>query len=96
MTVSNTGTVYIYDLLLSKQVPSYVLEYQRSASLRAEKVSKHKTAYALSFNPRQRDFLAVGYHDGTTKIYRLNYSLSNPKKNEISLLKSFLEEKGSE
>ena len=27
---SNNGTVYIYDLTLSKQVPSYVLDYKAS------------------------------------------------------------------
>lgn len=96
VTISNSGTVYIYDLILSKQAPSYVLDYQRPAQLQSDKISKHKTAYSMCFNPRQRDFLAIGYHDGTTKIYRLNYSLSNPKKNEIKVLKSFLEEKDAE
>ena len=28
--VSNSGTVYIYDLILSKQVPSYILDYKPS------------------------------------------------------------------
>jgi len=50
----------------------------------------------LHFNPRQRDFLAVGYHDGGARIYRLNYQLSNVQKNELKVLQSFLEEKGSE
>jgi len=66
VTVSNSGTVYIYDLLLSKQSPSYVIEYSTGAG---QKFSKHKTAYSISFNPRQRDFLAIGYHDGCTKVF---------------------------
>ena len=32
-----------------------------------------RIAQSLSFNPRQRDFLAVGYHDGTVKVYK-NFS----------------------
>ena len=90
VTISNTGTVYIYDLVLSRQSPSYVLPY--TSTYQSEYVSKLNTAYTLSFNPRQRDFLAVGYHDGSAKIFQLNYSLSTQKKDEIKLLKqSFLE-----
>ena len=90
VTISNTGTVYIYDLVLSRQTPSYVLPY--TSTYQSEYVSKLNTAYTLSFNPRQRDFLAVGYHDGSAKIFQLNYSLSTQKKDEIKLLKqSFLE-----
>lgn len=90
VTISTTGTVYIYDLVLSRQTPSYVLPY--TSTYQSEYVSKLNTAYTLSFNPRQRDFLAVGYHDGSAKIFQLNYSLSTQKKDEIKLLKqSFLE-----
>jgi WD40 repeat protein len=67
VTISNTGTVYIYDLVLSRQTPSYVLPY--TSTYQSEYVSKLNTAYTLSFNPRQRDFLAVGYHDGSAKIF---------------------------
>jgi WD40 repeat protein len=72
--VSNNGTLYIYDLIMSKQVPSYIIDYKAGDS---DTGSKNKTAYAISFNPKQRDFLAVSYHDGTAKIFRLNYSLAN-------------------
>ena len=73
--VNNNGTVYIYDLTRSKQVPSYVIDYKAPPSI--DQLSKNKTAYSIAFNPKQRDFLAIGYHDGTTRIFRLNYSLSN-------------------
>lgn len=55
-----------------------------------------RVAQTLSFNPRQRDFLAIGYHDGFVRIYRLNYQLSNVQKNELKVLQSLLEEKGAE
>ena len=55
-----------------------------------------RIAQSLSFNPRQRDFLAVGYHDGTVKVYRLNYLLANIQKSETKVLMGFLEEKGAE
>ena len=90
VTVSNTGVVYIYDLILSRQTPSYILEYKPPANY---DVGKAKTAYSISFNPVIRDFLAVGYHDGTSKIYQLNYSLSRAKKDEVKILKSLMEEK---
>lgn len=67
VALSNNGTVFIYDLLLSKQTPSYVLPYTQP--LHNSEVSENKSAYALSFNPRQRDFLAVGYHDGSARIF---------------------------
>jgi WD40 repeat protein len=76
VTVSSTGTVYIYDLLLAKQTPSYILPYTHSLHQTSDISSSSKTAYSLSFNPRQRDFLAVGFHDGTARIFQLNYSLS--------------------
>ena len=75
VALSNNGSVYIYDLLLSKETPSYVLPYNLSLHV-SDKAPSAKTAYTLAFNPRQRDFLAVGYHDGTAKIFQLNYSLS--------------------
>lgn len=89
--VSNSGTVYIYDLILSKQVPTYILDYKPSPL--TDQACKNKTAYALSFNPRQRDFLAVSYHDGTIRIFRLNYSLANVQKNELKVLKGFCDDK---
>jgi WD repeat-containing protein 34 len=92
--VSNSGSVYIYDLMLSKQVPSYVLDYKPPPQ--TEHQSKVKTAYSIGFNPRQRDFLAIGYHDGTVKIFRLNYSLSNKQPSDLKILKSFCEDKGGD
>jgi len=89
-SLTNTGTVYIYDLILSKQVPSYILDYKPSA---LSEPSKTKSAYALAFNPKQRDFLAVSFHDGTVRIFRLNYSLANVQKNELKVLKSFCDDK---
>jgi WD40 repeat protein len=65
---SNNGTVYIFDLMLSKQVPSYTLPYIQS-SISSERIMTEKTAFSICFNPRQRDFLAVGYYDGTAKIF---------------------------
>jgi WD40 repeat protein len=90
--ISNNGNVYIYDLLLSKEVPSYTLPYSQSLLL-SDRAPSAKTAYSLAFNPRQRDFLAVGYHDGTAKIFQLNYSLSTQKNDEIRHLKSLFLEK---
>ncbi len=50
----------------------------------------------MSFNPRQRDILAIGYHDNFVRLYKLNYYLANIQKNELKVMQAFLEEKGSE
>ena len=92
IAVSNTGSIYIYDLLLSQQTPSYILEY-KAPPLSAGNVNSQKSAYSISFNPVIRDFIAVGYHDGTAKIIQLNQSLSRKKKDEEKLLRSLMEEK---
>lgn len=89
--VSNTGNVYIYDLASSKTSPAEILKHQDDTVS-----SKLRVAQCISFNPRQRDMLAVGYHDAFVRIYKLNYYLSNQKKNELKILQSFLEEKGTE
>eukprot|EP00347_Sterkiella_histriomuscorum_P003637 403363522 len=89
--VGNSGNVYIYDLVQSKSAPSYILKNQDEGVSHSLRVSQ-----SVCFNPRQRDFLAVGYHDGFARIYRLNYQLANIQKNELKVLQSFLEEKGSE
>jgi WD40 repeat protein len=89
VTVSDHGTVYIFDLLISKQIPAYVIKQTHIDN-------KNKQAYSIGFNPRQRDFLSIGYHDGSVKIIRLSYSLANKKRDEMNILKSYLEEKGSE
>lgn len=95
VAVSDSGTVYIYDLFLSRQAPSYALPYTHSLQA-SDRAANQKNAYTLAFNPRQRDFLAVGYHDGTAKVFQLNYSLSTQKKDELKFLKqSFLEQKES-
>ena len=54
---------------------------------------KQKTAYSIAFNPVIRDFVAIGYHDGTSKIFQLNYSLSHKKKEEEKMLKGLMDEK---
>ena len=69
VAVSNSGSVYIYDLLLSQLAPSYTLETKSA-------LGGVSTAYSIGFNPVIRDLLAIGYHDGTAKIYQLNYSLT--------------------
>ena len=72
-----------------KQVPAYILEDSEEEA----KVAKQTGGVKISFNPKQRDFLAVGYMDGDTKIYKLNFSLSNQKKNEANILNELIEEK---
>ena len=95
--VSNSGSVYIYDLMAQKQSPAYILEYHAPPQGLANEIpsgtSPQKTAYTLAFNPVQRGFLAVGFHDATSKIFQLNYSLSRPKKDELKVLKSLMEDK---
>ena len=94
VSVYNNGTVYIYDLFLSKKAPSYVLPYTQSLQ---SSYTTSKAGYCLCFNPRQRDFLAVGYHDGSAKIFQLNYSLSTQQKDELKFLRqNFLEQKSAE
>lgn len=44
------------------------------------------------FNPKQRDFIACGYADGITKIFKLSYDLSNSKQNEEKTLIKFIDE----
>lgn len=87
--IGTKGKPYIYDLTVYKQVPAYILE----ESEEEVKIGKHTGGVKICFNPKQRDFLAVGYMDGDTKIYKLNYSLSNQKKNEINILNELIEEK---
>lgn len=70
--VGNSGNVFIYDLLQSKSAPTVVLKNLDDGVSQA-----HCVAQTLCFNPRQRDFLAVGYHDGFVRVYRLNYTLAN-------------------
>ena len=92
IAVTNSGSVYIYDLLLSQQAPSYILEYKAPPQGQA-RGEQDKTAYSIGFNPVIRDFLAIGYGDGSARIFQLNYSLSRKKKDEEKLLRSLMEEK---
>mmetsp|Transcript_30586 Transcript_30586/g.30073 ORF Transcript_30586/g.30073 Transcript_30586/m.30073 type:complete len:184 (+) Transcript_30586:1334-1885(+) len=85
--IGTKGKPYIYDLTISKKSPAYILENEEE-----EKVV-NSGGVKISFNPKQRDFLAVGYMDGMTKIYKLNYSLSNLKKNEKKFLSEFVDKK---
>lgn len=86
--IGTKGIPYIYDLTVSRQVPACTLEEE----------SDDKTAFRrpgcvkISFNPKQRDFVAVGFMEGTTKVYKLNQSLSNPQPNEINALEEMLED----
>jgi len=75
--VANSGNVYIYDLIESRTSPTHVLTHDDQSVRAALRV-----AQCLSFNPRQRDYLGVGYHDGSIRVYQLSYSLSNPRKQD--------------
>jgi len=91
IAVTNTGHVYIYDLVLSKQAPSYILEYKAPPQT-VSRAEQNKSAYSIGFNPLIRDFLAIGYGDGTARIFQLNYSLSHKKKDEEKHLRSLTED----
>lgn len=79
------GYPYIYDLSVSEKTPVYILEETEES-----KLIRNKGGVKISFNPKQRDFLAAGFIDGETKIFKLNISLSNPKKNEVNMLNDFV------
>lgn len=87
--VSSTGTLYIYDLVLSKQKPVETIQLDDSLSLK----ESLREAATIMFNPRQRDFVAVGYFDKTVRVYRLSGSLSNMTIDDNNVLKKFLEER---
>lgn len=90
--IGTRGKPYIYDLTISKQAPAYIL----GEDSEEVKVTRTPGGVKISFNPKQRDFIAVGHMGGETKIYRLNQSLSNPKKNEINVLNEYLEDTEAE
>ena len=71
--VSNAGVMYIYDLVRSKKKPSEIIR------LDDENSTSHqfRQATQIVFNPRQRDFVAVGYFDKMVRVYRLSRSLTN-------------------
>lgn len=83
--IGTKGIPYIYDLTVSRQTPAYTLEDEKD-----EKVIRRVGGVKIAFNPRQRDFIAVGLIEGHTKVYKLNQSLSNPKQNEINVLEDML------
>jgi WD40 repeat protein len=86
-TIGTKGNIYIYDLTISKLSPTHTIDVTFEES---KDVIQHG-GVKLSFNPKQRLFLAVGFIGGITKIYKLNYTLSNPKKNEITALNELLD-----
>lgn len=93
--VGSKGLIYIYDLTKSKQSPVVKLDWEQEEY--KEQNDTDKWPYVvpgikLMFNPKQRDFLACGYSDGITKVFKLNYSLSNSKVNEIKTLTKFIDE----
>ena len=52
-----------------------------------------REAASIMFNPRQRNFLAVGYYDKLVRIYRLTSQLSNMTQEDEKVLSKFLQEK---
>lgn len=93
--VGNKGLVYIYDLTESKQFPVIKLDREMEKyddQANTDERPRIVPGVKLSFNPKQRDFLACGYVDGVTKVYKLNFSLSNLKMDEIKTLNHFIEE----
>ena len=59
----------MYNLANKKTLPSYILTPDSSYGRSACK--------CLKFNPKQRDFLAVGYANRRVYIYKLTYALSH-------------------
>jgi WD40 repeat protein len=64
-TISNLGNVYLYDLSVSKSSPIHILKDPDLDSV----TSAQRVAQTIQFNPRQRQFLAIAYHDGNVRIY---------------------------
>ena len=87
--IGTKGKPYIYDLTISKKSPAFILEGGDDEE--ESKVTQLSGGVKISFNPKQRDFLAIGYMDGITKVFKLNYSLSNLQKNEKKMLSDFVE-----
>ena len=72
-TISNLGNVYLYDLSVSKSSPIHILKDPDLDSV----TSVQRVAQTIQFNPRQRQFLAIAYHDGNVRIYQLSYVFAN-------------------
>jgi WD40 repeat protein len=80
------GGVYIYDLLKSRQEPVLSLPLTGSGS---QKVT------SLVFNPKQRGLLAVGDDGGRVRTFRLPFSLSEQKKEEMAFVSKMMGGTGS-
>ena len=87
--VSNTGTLYIYDLVQSKHKPVETLKHDDDSSTPL----RFRQAQEICFNPSQRNFLAVGYHDGYVRVFRISWILSNLHQDDHKLLQGFLDER---
>ena len=85
--VSNTGNLYLYDLVRSKKAPIETIK------LDDELKTPHslRPATRIVFNPRERDFIAVGYYDKIVRVYRLSGTLSNKTEDDDRVLNSFKE-----
>jgi len=79
------GSVHIFDLQQSVAGPVAKLEdaTRKASSRRGESLPP---VYALAFNPRWRNLIAVGDGAGNVLVWKLGWSLSNPRpKEELTL-----------
>ncbi len=90
-TVSSSGKLYIYDLVQSKHKPYEVIPFDEEMANQVP--LQLRQAQKIMFNPRQRDCVAVGYHDTTVRVFRLSRGLSNMSSQDHPVMKVFLEEK---
>lgn len=87
--VSNMGTLFIYDLVRSKQGPFQTIKFESDVSVPL----RYRQASQICFNPRQRDYISVGYHDKIVRVYKMARVLSNMNSDDHKTLQSYLEEK---
>ncbi|CAN0047872.1 unnamed protein product, partial [Hapterophycus canaliculatus] len=90
--VAEDGGIFIYDLLQSPVVPVASAKLPRgqdadqsSRPSRLVDVSGGKggaPAYAVAFNPRQRDLLATGDGHGRVIVWRMSWRLANKRPGE--------------
>jgi WD40 repeat protein len=80
---TSDGDVHVYDLAQSSTLPS--------ARLANSSEGGSEACCSLSFNPKQRDFLAAGYARGAIRIWRLSWRLSNPFPGEETALQELYE-----
>ena len=81
--------LYIYDLVRSKKKPIETIKIDDELSTKYQ----YREASSINFNPRQRDFVAVGYYDKVVRIYKLSRNLSNMTGEDHKVLKEYLDEK---